>query len=103
MNYIEVYITKQSKRAGNQTIYYPYDEVTKRFKTMEECKKWLKDKYGKSQRKVMYRDDKEGKPEKVGYVIGFKNYDYECGKKYTYYERHWIEIVEVETRNPFVK
>lgn len=102
MSYIEVYITKQSKRAGNQNNYYTYDKETKQFKTMEECKKWLKEEYGTSQRKVMYRDDKEGNAVKVGYVIGFKNYDYEDGKKYTTYESHWIEIVEVETKNPFI-
>ena len=103
MNYIEVYITKQSKRAGNQNYYYMYDKETKRFKTFEECKKWLKEEYGNSKRTLMYRDDKEGNAVKVGYVIGFKNYDYDNGEKYTYYERHWIEIVEIKTKNPFIK
>lgn len=103
MNCIELHITKQSKRAGNQNNYYTYDKETKRFKTFEECKKWLKEEYGKSKRQPMYRDDKEGNAIKIGYVIGFKNHDYENGEKYTYYERHWIKIVEIETKNPFIK
>ena len=103
MKYVESYITKQSKLAGNQNNYYTYDKQTKQFKDMKEFKQWLKDEYGKSQRKIMYRDDKDGNAVKVGYVIGFKNHDYENGKRYTYYESHWIEVVEVETHNPFVK
>ena len=101
MNYIEAYITKQSKRAGNQNNYYTYDKETKQFKDMKKFKVWLKDEYGKSQRKIMYRDDKEGNAVKVGYVIGFKRFDYD--DMITYYESHWVEVVEIETKNPFIK
>ena len=101
MKYVEMYITKQSKRAGNQNNYYTYDKQTKQFRDMNECKKWLKEEYGKSKRQLMYRDDKEGNAIKVGYVIGFKDYNYD--ERITYYERHWVEIVEVETHNPFIK
>ena len=103
MKYVEAYITKQSKPAGKQNKYYTYDLQTKRFKDMKEFKLWLKEEYGKSKRQIMYRDDKEGNAVKVGYVIGFKTKEYEDGKYKTYYESHWIEVVEVETHNPFIK
>ena len=103
MKYVEVYITKQSKPAGNQNDYYTYDLQTKRFKDMKEFKQWLKEEYGNSKRQTMYRDDKDGNAVKVGYVISFKTKEYEDGKYKTYYESHWIEVMEVETHNPFIK
>ena len=103
MKYVEAYITKQSRPAGNQNNYYTYDKQTKQFKDMKEFKVWLKDEYGKCKRQPMYRDMKDGESVKVGYVIGFKTKEYENGKYRTYYESHWIKVVEVETHNPFIK
>ena len=103
MKYVEAFITKQVKPTGNQNNYYIYDKETKQFKDMKEFKQWLKEEYRNSKRQTMYRDDKEGNAVKVGYVIGFKTKEYEDGKYKMYYERHWIEIVEVETHNPFIK
>ena len=107
MKYVEAYITKQSRSAGNQNNYYTYDKQTKQFKDMKEFKVWLKEEYGNSKRQTMYRDDKDGNAVKVGYVIGFKTKEYEelnnghYGYK-TYYCLDWIEVIEVETKNPFI-
>jgi len=103
MKYVEAYITKQAKPAGNRSNYYTYDKQTKQFRDMKEFKQWLKEEYGNSKRQTMYRDDKNENAVKVGYVIGFKTKEYEDGKYRTYYESHWIEVVEVETHNPFIK
>ena len=103
MQYVEAYITKQSKLAGNQNNYYTYDKQTKQFKDMKEFKVWLKDEYGKCKRQPMYRDDKEGNAVKVGYVMHFKKEIYDDYKFKTSYNLDWIEVVEVETHNPFIK
>ena len=108
MKYVEAYITKQSKPAGNQNNYYPYDKQTKQFKDMKEFKQWLKDEYGKSKRQKMYIDDKDGNAIHIGYVYHYKTNQYEelnngrYGYK-TYYCLDWVEVVEVETHNLFVK
>ena len=102
MKYVEAYITKQYRPAGNQNNYYVYDKETKQFKDMKEFKMWLKDEYGNSKRQTMFNDTKDRESVKVGYVIGFKTKEFDYGKYKTYYERHWVKVVEVETKNPFI-
>jgi len=107
MKYIEVYITKQSKPAGHQNNYYTYYKQTEQFGDMKEFKNWLKETYGKSKRQKMYRDNKDGNSTHIGYVYHYKTDQYEelnnghYGYK-TYYCLDWVEVVEVETKNPFI-
>lgn len=65
------------------------------FETLAEAKDWLKDEYWYSHTKrPMYVDGKDGKPQKVGYVISFKtdpvSYDDKHG-----FDQHWIHFYKV--------
>ena len=96
MTYIEVKITKCVKSYNPKDSYAIYDDMVTKFDTIEDAKEWLEDEYGTSKRQPMYVDDKDGKSKKIGYVIGFRNYDFVDGKRVNFIEQHWIGFEKVE-------
>lgn len=63
------------------------------FDLEEEFQDWMRERYGKSRRRSMYRDTKNG-PKKVGWVIGFRNeeYDHDGRGKYRFLQQDWVEV-----------
>jgi len=96
---IELHITKRSSGYGKNDTPTRYDTVTKYFTDLKAAREWLREEYGKSKRQNMYVDSPEGS-KRVGYVIGFRNYEYYNGKKLHFYERHWVEFRSVKTIDP---
>lgn len=93
---IELTITKTYKLAGNKSEWLNYDREVKNFKDLVEAKVFLKNTYGNSKRVKMYTDLKSGESRHIGYVYSFKNYDFENGKKYHFFEQHWVGFNKVE-------
>lgn len=86
---IDLDIIKTSKDYHPKAKWCQYAHETEHFENMEQAKKWLDETYGKSKRSPMFRDNIDGK---IGYVIGFRNEQYENEKYYKYLEQHWIEF-----------
>ena len=97
---IELVITKTSKSFNPKDSWRTYDQEKLPFVNLNTAKKWLNDTYGKSKRRSMYIDLKTGGSKRVGYIIGFKNYDYEPGKKIHFLEQHWIEFRSCKSIDP---
>ena len=93
MSNIQLHITKTA-RTYKEKEYHCYDSETKYFADLNEAKKWIKEQYGKHHRTSMYRDTDKDKTQRIGYVIRFRNteYDRDLGKTVKFLEEHWIEF-----------
>jgi hypothetical protein len=71
---IEITITRTSKgynEPANQ--YQTYDVESKRFDSLKEAKDYVKEQYYYSKTKYpIFRDGKDGKPKKIGYIYAYK-------------------------------
>ena len=97
MKYVEVDITKTSKGYSPKSKWQTFDNESKTFKNMIEAKDWLQEEYGKSKRSKMYHDI-DGTSKHIGYVIGFRNSDYQEN----WLEQHWIDFSEVERTRIYI-
>lgn len=97
---IELVITKTSKSCDPKAHWYSYDYDRLPFVNLNAAREWLVDTYGGSKRRSMYIDLKNGGSKRIGYIIGFKNYDYENGKKIHFLEQHWIEFRSCRSIDP---
>jgi len=89
---ISVYTKSYNPKSKLQ---YQYEEK-QFFNNVKEAKEWINNTYGNNKRQPMYVDDKDGKSKKIGYVIGFRNYDFVNGKRVNFIEQHWIGFERVE-------
>ncbi len=89
---IQLVIRKSSKSYNPKSNWSIFDIEKKLFNEVKEAKQWIKETYGKSKKRPMYIDDKNGNSKKIGYVIGFRNWDYEQ----KWIEQHWIGFEKVE-------
>lgn len=89
---IQLVIRKSSKSYNPKSNWSIFDIEKKLFNEVKEAKEWIKKTYGKSKKRPMYIDDKNGNSKKIGYVIGFRNWDYEQ----KWIEQHWIGFEKVE-------
>lgn len=92
---IVLQIVKTAKDYNPKALWYRYADDQKTFETLQSAKQWIKDTYGKSKRSVMYQDTKD-KSIKIGYIIGFRNEEYENGKWRSFLEQHWISFHKME-------
>lgn len=110
MNYYEVYITMTAKPMGRPKSeagysdgdYHVFARDTKKFKTLEEVKAWLKDHYGNSKRVKMYQDTEDG-AQHTGYIYCFIGSDYSHSPVDKWYQQDWVEISEVTSRIMLVR
>ncbi len=72
---VQVQISSTAKGYHPKAKWERIADDTKRFATMEDAQKWLKETYSKSKRSKMYCDTKDG-AKHIGYVIGFHNADW---------------------------
>jgi hypothetical protein len=72
---------------------------TLNFKDKAEAHNYLKNRYGKSKRSLMYVDHKEG-PKHIGYTYGFRNEDRSHYPVQKWLQQDWVEFREVTTVSP---
>ena len=89
---IQLVIRKSSKSYNPKDQWQIFDIEKKSFNDVKEAKQWIKQTYGKSKKMPMYIDDKNGKSKKIGYVIGFRNSDFQQN----WIEQHWIGFEKIE-------
>ena len=93
---IQLAIRKSTKSYNPKSQWGYYDLEKKLFENVKEAKEWINDTYGNSRKSSMYIDDEDGNPKKIGYVIGFRNYQFIDGKRENFIEQHWIGFERVE-------
>lgn len=89
---IQLEITKISKSYDKKAKWSVFDIEKKLFNDVKESKEWIKQTYGKSKKTPMYIDTINGNSKRIGYIIGFRNTDYQ--EKWI--ENHWIEFQKIE-------
>jgi hypothetical protein len=91
---IRLTIIKTARGYHKDQTWTQYDQEMNYFATIKKAKEWIKETYGKSKRSFQYVDMKNGKSKRIGYVIGFRNEDFQDGKWTKYLEQHWISFSE---------
>lgn len=93
--------TNKPRKNNPQGDWYTYNRDEKKFRTIEEVRKWLDETYGNCKRKKMYRDGPDGRPVHIGwiycYAAGPGSYD-DCH----HYMQDWIEVQEYEPKTVIV-
>ena len=89
---IRLSIIKTTRGYHKDQTWRQYDLEMNYFATVKEAKEWINETYGKSKRSFQYVDDKNGKTKRIGYVIGFRNTEYNDGKWEKFLEQHWISF-----------
>lgn len=97
----EVIITMTGKPMGRTDANYSiFDEEIKRFKTKEEVKAFLQERYNKVKKVPMYQDTANGETIKTGVIYCYKNKDWSHDSK-PWYQQDWVTVNET-TRKPIV-
>lgn len=94
---IQLIITKTGKSFNPKDEYKIFDTEEKTFADLPSAKQFLNETYGKSKRRPMFCDTKEGKPKHIGYVIGFKNADLSHSPVEKWLQQDWIHFNEVKS------
>ena len=96
--YIQVTIEKTFKGYHAKDEREVYDTTTKQFKDIKEVREWIREEYGTHRRNSMFVDDKDGKPKKIGWIIGLKSsqYNNDTGRYDKFTEQHWIGLERVD-------
>ena len=86
-------IVRTSKVMGNkkENYYTQFDSENLDFKTLEDVKSELEERYGNCKRIYSYIDDKEGNAKKSGYIYCFKNKDWSHNSEW-WYQQDWVNI-----------
>lgn len=92
---IELRIQKTAK-TNPKDHYSIFDEETKQFADLNEAKQYLKDEYGTHKRSPMFQDNKQGESKRIGFVVGFRNSQYEDGKTIHFLQQDWISFYKKE-------
>jgi hypothetical protein len=93
---IQLEITKTARGYSKKETFRIFDKQNKTFSDMQSARKWISDQYGKAKRSPMYIDGKDGKPQKIGYVIGFRNTDLSHYPVDKWIQRDWIAFKEIK-------
>lgn len=93
---IQLEITKTARGYSKKETFRIFDKQNKTFSDMQSARKWIYDQYGKAKRSPMYIDGKDGKPQKIGYVIGFRNADLSHYPVDKWIQRDWIAFKEIK-------
>ena len=93
---IQLEITKTARGYSKKETFRIFDNQNKIFSDMQSARKWICDQYGKAKRSPMYIDGKDGKPQKIGYVIGFRNADLSHYPVDKWIQRDWITFNEIK-------
>jgi hypothetical protein len=96
--YYKVFINRSSKNVGSKEGYTVFDKQEEFFKTVTEAKKWIDEKYGSFKKVKMYKDGNDNQPYQCGWIYCFKDYTWEDGKKFWFWEQDWTEIKEIKEK-----
>lgn len=101
MKYYEMQINKTCMSVGSREEegWRRYDHCTIKFNDLAGIKTFLKNEYGTCKREKMYRNPDT---RHVGYIFCFKSPGVQ-GQPQGYYERHWIEILEINAKTVLVR
>jgi hypothetical protein len=96
LSHIELVVTQTSK-VNPKSNFEAFNQEKKSFRSMAEANAWITEQYGKKKKQPMYVDSPSGKPTKVGFIVGFRNKDYDrdTGKWVNFIEQDWIEFRKV--------
>ena len=103
MKYYTVHVTQTGKALGSKAPagegYSIFNEEEKRFFSLDACKSFLREAYGKNKRVKMYRDMPDGSAKHTGYIYSFRNEDLSHARSddnKPWYQQDWVEVREVE-------
>jgi len=97
MNYVEIAITQTAKLVGKRhDNYRMWNEERKLFKTLQEARSFLQERYRNCKRVRSYHDVENG-AEHSGYVYCYKDRFYGEESK-LWFCQDWIEVEEVQHR-----
>ena len=97
MKYYEIITNETSKTPFSKENYTCFNSFSESYKTLEDCKQVLKEKYGKCKKQKMFRDRKDGESYQSGWIYSFKNSDISHDSK-EWLQQDWVEIREVESK-----
>jgi hypothetical protein len=89
-------ITHTIKDFNPRAQWFQSGNTEERFTDMKQANEWINEIYGKHKKQPMYIDTKEGKTKKIGFIIGFKDEEYEGGKWIKFLRQDWIEFSQCE-------
>lgn len=94
--YLKIEITETARDNLNDEPHRYSDRITEVFKSMDELKDFLVDRYGRGTRgrNKIYRDTKTGESQEIGFLYSFWNKDYSHNSK-SWYQTDWIEIMDI--------
>lgn len=100
--YYEVQVTETCKAIGSKVPDFDSgfritNEFSKKFRTIEEVKTYLKERYQNNKRTNMYQDLQDGKSVKVGHIYHGKDYEFnERNKKSWFWRQDWVKVIELK-------
>lgn len=93
--FIEVTRTRTCKGYSPKDHWQGWDSDRMTFKTMADCREWLKAEYGKSKRSPMYVDGPNGEAIRTGWVIGYRSPACSYGDNPKLCQ-DWVSVYKVE-------
>lgn len=97
--YYKVITTSTSKPCGRtKEEYQTFDSSSENFKTIEEVKNFLQEKYQSCKKVPVYRDKIDGTTEQVGWIYCFRNKDYSHNSK-SWNQQDWVEVRELQEKS----
>jgi len=99
IKYYVINIDETAKPVGNsQEGFSIFNQYQESFKTLQEAKDYLKEKYQGHKKQKMFCDDKEGNAKQIGWIYSFKNSDISHDSK-PWYQQDWVSITERQDIN----
>ena len=95
ISYFRVIITCTGKEGKDS--WRIFEEIEEKFADLAAVKNWIKEKYGRCKKVLMYRDGKNGEAIKTGYIYCFRNKDISHNSK-EWFQRDWVEIRTVREK-----
>ena len=92
--HIHIVCTAKS-RGKNQEDYHIFEREDHNFKTEDEAKQFICDKYGKCKRDKMYKDLSDGEVLHIGYIYCFANDDISHSPVQKWWQQDWVTIEKV--------
>lgn len=96
MKYYEVITTETSKSFGSKDNYTVFNNTKETYKTLQEAKNELTEKYGSVKKVKCMRDKKDGTSYQSGWIYCFKNSDISHNSK-AWLQQDWVEIREINS------
>ena len=97
----ELHITETARNNLKEDSYI-FNEISERFKTMDELKGYLKERYGKIPHGTKMYIDRDNKSIEVGFIYSYWNKDISHNSK-SWYQTDWVNAYRVESTPILIK